>query len=134
MDLSSQRGVDTLLGVDDILVECDQIVVGDLVRSSDGSERTLNLVRSEVTRSSLTFNNVTKDVSFHTTTSRFVVWLGAFSQERQKLWSPKDELQDSASWSSTPLVLLRDIHNGLLTNYNFKDTEPPQSQSDYDIL
>jgi hypothetical protein len=107
MDLSSQRGVDTLLGVDDILVECDQIVVGDLVRSSDGSERALNLVRSEVTRSSLTFNNVTKDVSFYTTTSRFVAWLGAFSQERQKLWSPKDELQDSTSWSSTPLVLLR---------------------------
>ena len=66
----------------------------------------LNLVRSELTRSSLTFNNVTKDVSFYTTTSRFVAWLGAFSQERQNLWLPKDDLQDSASWSSSPLLLL----------------------------
>jgi hypothetical protein len=60
--------------------------------------------------------------------SRFVAWLGAFSRERQKLWSPKDDLQDSASWSSPPLVLLRDIHNSLLFNYDCKDTAPPQSQ------
>ena len=39
----------------------------------------------------------------------------------------KDDLQDS-SWSSPPLVLLRDIHNGLLTNYGCKDTVSPQSQ------
>jgi hypothetical protein len=76
----------------------------------------------------VTFNNVTKDASFYTTTSRFVFWLGAFSQERQKLWLPKDDLQDSASWSSPPLVILRDIHNILLANYDCKDTAPPQSQ------
>jgi hypothetical protein len=70
----------------------------------------------------------TKDAAFYTTTSRFVAWLGAFSQERQKLWLPKDDLQDSASWSSPPLVLLRDIHNSLLANYDCKDTAPPQSQ------
>ena len=33
-------------------------------------------------------------------------------------------LQDSSSWSSPPLVLLRDIHNGLLANYDFKDSAP----------
>jgi hypothetical protein len=43
---------------------------------------------------------------------------------------PKDDLEDFASWSSTPLVLLRDIHNGLLANYECKDTVPPQPQSD----
>jgi hypothetical protein len=32
------------------------------------------------------FNYVTKDAAFYTTTSRFVVWLGAFPQERQELW------------------------------------------------
>ena len=48
MDLSSQRGVDTLLGVDDILVECDQITVGNLVRSTNDSEHVLNLVRAEL--------------------------------------------------------------------------------------
>ncbi len=48
---------------------------------------------------------------FYTTTSRFVVWLGAFSKERQGLWLTKDDLKDSSSWSSTPLVLLHDIHN-----------------------
>jgi hypothetical protein len=76
----------------------------------------------------VTFNGVTKDAAFYTTTSRFVAWLGAFSQERQGLWLPKDDLRDSSSWSSPPLVLFRDIHNSLLANYNCKDTAPPQSQ------
>jgi hypothetical protein len=43
----------------------------------------------------VTFNDVTKGAAFYTTTSRFVAWLGAFSQERQKLWLLKDDLQDS---------------------------------------
>ena len=34
----------------------------------------------------VTFNDVTKDAAFYTTTSRFVAWLGAFSQARQELW------------------------------------------------
>jgi hypothetical protein len=75
----------------------------------------------------VTLNDVTKDDVFYTTTSRFVVWFGDFSQERQVLLLPKDDLQDSASWSSPPLVILRDIHNGLLANYNWKGTTPPQS-------
>ncbi len=33
----------------------------------------------------VTFNDVTKDAAFYTTTSRFVAWLGAFPQERQEL-------------------------------------------------
>jgi hypothetical protein len=57
----------------------------------------------------VTFYCVTKDAVFYTTTSRFVSWMGAFSQERQKLWLPKDDLRDSSSWSSSPLVLLRDF-------------------------
>jgi hypothetical protein len=32
---------------------------------------------------SVTFNEVIKDAAFYNTTSRFVAWLGAFSQERQ---------------------------------------------------
>ncbi len=52
----------------------------------------------------MTFNDITKDAAFYTTTSRFVAWLGAFSQERQGLWLPKDDLKDSSSWSSHPLV------------------------------
>ncbi len=50
-------------------------------------------------------------------------------QQRQKLWLPKDDLQDSAAWSSPPLFLLRDIHRYLLANYDCKDTAPPQAQS-----
>jgi hypothetical protein len=75
----------------------------------------------------VTFNDITKDAAFYTTTSRFVAWLGAFSQERQGLWLPKDDLKDSSSWSS-PLVLVRDIHNGLLANYDCKDSAPPPVQ------
>ncbi len=55
----------------------------------------------------VTFNDVTKDDVFYTTSSRFVAWFGAFSQKRQKLCLPKDDLQDSVTWSSSPLVLLR---------------------------
>ena len=44
----------------------------------------------------VTFNDVTNDAAFYTTTSRFVAWLGVFSQERQELWFPKDDLRDSS--------------------------------------
>ena len=67
------------------------------------------------------FNCVTKDAAFYTTTSRFVSWMGAFSPERQELWLPKDDLRDSSSWSSPPLLLLRDIHSKLLTQYDCKE-------------
>ena len=76
----------------------------------------------------VTFNDITKDAAFYTATSRFAAWLGAFSQERQGLWLPKDDLKDPSSWSSPPLVLLCDIHNGLLANYDCKDSAPPPAQ------
>ncbi len=60
------------------------------------------------------FNCVSKDTAFYTTTARFVSWMGAFSQERQKLWLTKDDLRDLSSWSSPPLLLLRDIHSRLV--------------------
>jgi hypothetical protein len=69
----------------------------------------------------VTFNDVTKDAVFYTTTSRFVSWLGAFSQERQVLWLTKDDLRDSSSWSSPPFLLLRDIHSKLLSDYKCKE-------------
>ncbi len=40
---------------------------------------------------------ITKDPAFYTTTSHFVTWLGTFTQERQGLWLPKDDLKDSSS-------------------------------------
>jgi hypothetical protein len=77
----------------------------------------------------ITFNDVTKDAAFYTTTSRFVACLGAFSQERQGLWLPTDDLRDSSSWSSPPLLLLRDIHSKLLTQHDCKEVSAPsQSQ------
>ncbi len=48
----------------------------------------------------VTFNDVTKDTAFYTTTSPFVTWTGDFSQERQSLWLPKDDLKDPSTWSS----------------------------------
>ena len=76
----------------------------------------------------VTFNDITKDAAFYTITSRFVAWLGAFSQVRQGLWLPKDDLKDPSAWSSPPLVLLRDIHDGLLAQYDCKDSVPPPAQ------
>jgi hypothetical protein len=77
----------------------------------------------------VTFNDVTKDTAFYTATSRFVTCLGAFSQERQSVWLSKDDLRDSSSWSSPPLLLLRDIHSNLLTQYDCKEVcVPSQSQ------
>ena len=52
-------------------------------------------------------------------------WCGTFSEERQNLWFPKDDLKDPSSWSSPPLVLLRDIQDGLLPKYDYKDRAPP---------
>ncbi len=72
----------------------------------------------------VTFNDVTKDSTFYTSTSRFVAWLGAFSKERQGLWLPKDDLKDP---SPLPLLCLRDIHSKLLSNYNCKESSS-QSQ------
>ena len=66
----------------------------------------------------LTFNDITKDTAFYTTTSRLVAWLGAFTLG---LWLPKDDLKNSSAWSSPPLVLLRDIHSKLLTHYDCKE-------------
>jgi hypothetical protein len=71
------------------------------------------------------FNCVTKDAAFYTTTSRFVSWMGAFSQARQELWLPKDDLQDSSSWSSPPLMLLRDIHSKLIDQYDCEEVCAP---------
>ncbi len=80
----------------------------------------------------VTFNDVTKDAAFYTTTSRFVACLGVFAQERQKLWLPKDDLRDSSSWASPSLVLLRDIHSKLITQYDCKEV-CAQSQSQVNV-
>ncbi len=55
---------------------------------------------------------------------------GPFSQERQGLWLPKDDLPHSFLWSppSPELVLLHDIHSKLLTQYDCKEGCAP-SQS-----
>ncbi len=80
---------------------------------------------------SVTFNDVTKDDAFYTTTSHFVSWFGTFPQERQELWLPKDDLRDSTSWSSPPLILLRDIHSKLIDQYDYKEVcVPSPSQGD----
>jgi hypothetical protein len=73
----------------------------------------------------VTFNDVPKDAVFYTNTSHFVVCLGVFSQERQELWFPKDDLRDSSSWSSSPLIILRDIHSKLLNQFDFKEVCGP---------
>ena len=57
-----------------------------------------------------------------------VTWFGAFSQERQRLWLPKDNLKDSSTWSSPPLVLFRDIHDSFLAKYDCKDSVSPPTQ------
>ena len=45
------------------------------------------------------------------------------------MWFPKDDLRDSSSWSSPPLMLLRDIHSKLITPYDCKEVcAPSQSQ------
>ncbi len=45
------------------------------------------------------------------------------------MWLPKNDLQDSSSWSSSPLPFLCDIHSNLLTHYVCKEgCVPSQSQ------
>ncbi len=38
---------------------------------------------------------------------------------------PKDDLRDSSSWSSSPLMLLRDIHSKLIDQYDCKEVCAP---------
>jgi hypothetical protein len=71
------------------------------------------------------FNCVTKDAVFYTTTSRFVSLMGGFSEARQELWLPKDDLRHSSSWSSPPFMLLRDIHSKLIDQYDCKEVCAP---------
>ncbi len=48
------------------------------------------------------------------------------------MWLPQDDLRDSSSWASPPLVLLRDIHSKLLTQYDCKEV-CAQSQSQVNV-
>jgi hypothetical protein len=73
----------------------------------------------------VTFNDVTKDAVFYTTTSRYVSCLGAFSQTRQDLWLHKDDLRDSSSWSSSPVMFLHDIHSKLIDQCDCKEVCAP---------
>jgi hypothetical protein len=50
------------------------------------------------------------------------------------LWLSKDDLRDSSSWSSPPLVLLRDIHSKLLTQYDCKEEVCAQSKSQVNVV
>ena len=43
------------------------------------------------------------------------------------MWLSKDDLKDPSSWSSSPLLFLRDIHSKLLAEYNCKEVSS-QSQ------
>ena len=47
--------------------------------------------------------------------------LNRLPHKQQVLWLPKDDLQDPSSWSSSPLLLLRDIHYKLITQFNCKE-------------
>jgi hypothetical protein len=70
--------------------------------------------------------DITKDEEVYTTTSRFVTCLALFPRYvTEDLWFPKDDLQDWCSWSSLPLLLLRDIHSKLLTQYDCKEVCAP---------
>ncbi len=44
----------------------------------------------------------------------------------------KDDLQDPSSWSSSPILLLRDIHSKILPEYNCKEGCAP-SQSHVNV-
>jgi hypothetical protein len=46
---------------------------------------------------------------------------------------PKDDIRDSSSWSSSPLMLLRDIHSKLLDQYGCKEEVCAQSQSQVNV-
>jgi hypothetical protein len=41
------------------------------------------------------------------------------------MWLSKNDLRDSSSWSSPPLMLLRDVHSKRITQYDCKDVCAP---------
>ncbi len=62
-----------------------------------------------------------------------MTYLGDFSQESQGLWLSKDDLKDPSSWSSSPLLLLRDIHSRFLSDYNCDNCKETSSQSQVNV-
>jgi hypothetical protein len=77
-----------------------------LTRSGHTWYFTFHFHRLRVVLCGVTFNDVTKDVVFCTTTSLFVDWLGSFSQECQQLWFVKDDLQDTAGHQNQVIRIL----------------------------
>jgi hypothetical protein len=69
----------------------------------------------------VTFNDITKDASFYTSTSRFVAWLGTVPPPGPRGHGCPRMIFEDSSWSSPPLVLLREIHANLLAYYDCKD-------------
>jgi hypothetical protein len=80
-----QQHVDVKIGDALLKKDTEQDEDGWDTSSKDWTHMVLHLPHTEG-GFGVSFNCVTKDSSFYTTTARFVSWMGAFSQERQKLW------------------------------------------------
>ena len=74
-------------------------------------------------------NQITRHAAFYTTTARFVAWMGRFSPALQRAWIPTARLDDSSTWVSPPLSMLKEIHHRLLAVYNCEEEIQQSSQA-----
>ncbi len=74
-------------------------------------------------------NQITRHAAFYTTTARFVAWMGRFSPALQRAWIPTARLDDSSTWVSPPLSMLKEIHHRLLADYNCEEDTQQSSQA-----
>jgi hypothetical protein len=92
-----QQHVDCKIADSLLKKDTKQYEAGWDMSRKDWSHMVLHLPHSEG-GFGVPFNCVTQDAAFYTTTSRFVSWMGDFSQARQELWLSNDDLRDSSSW------------------------------------
>jgi hypothetical protein len=68
-------------------------------------------------------NTISRHASAYATNTRFVSFLGTFARPAHEIWLPGNDLQDPATWSISPLCMLKHLHAALLQDYDC--TEQP---------
>ena len=76
----------------------------------------------------ITSNVISRKAALYTATARFIAFVGTLSLANQSTWLP-DTLTNLSTWTSTPLLALRSIHEWLLATYDCTEDQPSAQHS-----
>jgi hypothetical protein len=80
----------------------------------------------------ITSNVKSRKAALYTATARFTAFVGTLPLANQSTWL-QDNLTDSSTWTSPPLLAMRSIHEELLANYDFTKDQPPNLQRSFKV-